>query len=71
MVLPKHAETLGYNLGQNKVRNKTTPPLAQKPKRAIFPGIEMGGGRGGLNFSFQFSKTVAGENELHSWSLPI
>ena len=53
----------GYNLGHNKVRNKTTPPLESmmnpgKNQYVPFYFQHWNGGRGGLNFSFELSKIV-------------
>ena len=51
-----------YNLGQNKMRNKTTPPpesmmnSRSNQSAPFFPSLKWG--RGGLNFSFILSKIV-------------
>ena len=53
-----------YNLGRNKMEQQTPIPpqikdeVAQKPKRAIFLSLILGGG-GGLGFPFIVSNIVA------------
>ena len=63
---PLPVPTLIYNLGQNKMEQKTPIPpqikdeAARRAKnRAIFPSLIWGGGRGGLGFPFILSKIVA------------
>ena len=60
---PLPVPTLIYNLGQNKMEQKTPiPPMKPREgqKRAIFPILDLGGGgRGGLGFPFILSKIVA------------
>lgn len=61
------ARVFNYNLGQNKIRNRTTlPPLPPPPRineesalNQIVPFFHhWNGGRGGFNFSFTSSKIV-------------
>ena len=57
---PLPVPTLIYNLGQNKMEQKTPSPheAARRAKTRDFPILDLGG-RGGLGFPFILSKIVA------------
>ena len=65
-----HSSRLSYNLGQNKMEQKTPFPPKSKmktregQKRAIFPSLIWGGGRGGSRFSIYFVQDCSSFNML-------